>query len=254
MKSPQKRFSDRVEFYLKFRPRYPHFVLDILRNSYQLQTSSTIADIGSGTGFLCQLFLENGNHVWGVEPNQEMRLAGEQLLKKFNRFRSVAGCAEETCLPDHSMDFITAGQAFHWFDPELCRIEFLRVLKPDGIVVLVWNERRTDKPFLAHYEEFLQQYAIDYSATGHRRLSKVELENFFGGSIALYQCDNNQKLDFEGLHGRTLSASYMPKPGDSGYAGMTARLQDLYDEFSDEGTVEIGYDTKIYAGRIVLPQ
>ena len=111
-----ERFTTRVENYVKFRPGYPPAVLDLLKTECGLTAASVIADIGSGTGILTRMFLEHGNRVYGVEPNQAMREAGEQLLADFGGFVSVAATAEETTLPDQSIDFITAGQAFHWFD------------------------------------------------------------------------------------------------------------------------------------------
>jgi ubiquinone/menaquinone biosynthesis C-methylase UbiE len=141
MQDPTQRFSDRVENYVRYRPTYPQVVVETLAVECHLTTASIIADIGSGTGILTKLFLDNGNRVL-VEPNREMREAGERLLVDCAGFTSIAATAESTTLPDHSVDFVTAGQAFHWFDREKARAEFTRILKPGGWVVLVWNDRR----------------------------------------------------------------------------------------------------------------
>jgi ubiquinone/menaquinone biosynthesis C-methylase UbiE len=127
-----KRFSSRVENYIKYRPGYPPAMLDLLKEKCGLTGGSMVADIGSGTGILTELFLRNGNQVIGVEPNREMREAAERLLGKDPKFTSVSGTAESTTLKDQSVDFIAASQAFHWFDREQARREFLRVLKPGG--------------------------------------------------------------------------------------------------------------------------
>ncbi len=111
-----QRFSSRVEDYVKYRPSYPKAILALLRRDCGLTPASAIADIGSGTGLSSKLFLANGNRVYGVEPNPEMREAAERLLAKYPRFTSVAATAEATTLPDVSADFVVAGQAFHWFD------------------------------------------------------------------------------------------------------------------------------------------
>jgi SAM-dependent methyltransferase len=66
----KNRFSNRVADYLRYRPHYPDGVLDFLRSQSHLSPEHTVADIGSGTGFLAELFLKNGNQVFGVEPNQ----------------------------------------------------------------------------------------------------------------------------------------------------------------------------------------
>jgi ubiquinone/menaquinone biosynthesis C-methylase UbiE len=150
MTDPTQRFTNRVDHYTKYRPPYPRAVLDLLRVKCGLTSTSVVADVGSGTGILSQLFLNNGNRVFGIEPNKEMREAGERRLNDHPRFTSVAGTAEATTLDDDSVDLVTAGQAFHWLDPERTRTEFARILEPGGWVVLVWNWRRKDKtPFLA---------------------------------------------------------------------------------------------------------
>src|SRR5262245_41650436 len=92
------RFSNRVETYLRYRPRYPAAVVDPLKQACGLTVTSLIADLGSGTGMLTELFLANGNRVYAVEPNREMREAGERLLGKYQNFTSVVGTAESTTL------------------------------------------------------------------------------------------------------------------------------------------------------------
>ncbi len=137
----KNRFSSRVADYLRYRPHYPVGVLELLREHSGLSPAHAIADIGSGTGFLAELFLKNGNVVFGVEPNKEMREAGEEYLAAYPRFTSINASAEATTLSAASIDFVAAGQAFHWFAPEATRREFVRILRPDGWVAIVWNDR-----------------------------------------------------------------------------------------------------------------
>jgi ubiquinone/menaquinone biosynthesis C-methylase UbiE len=132
MPDPTQRFSSRVENYVKYRPGYPPAILDLLRDKCGLTSASTVADIGSGTGILTGLLLKSGARVFGVEPNPDMRAAGERLLAGQANFTSLAGTAEATTLPAQSVGIITAGQAFHWFDREPTRREFQRILQPGG--------------------------------------------------------------------------------------------------------------------------
>ena len=171
MTDPTRRFSGPVENYARYRPGYPGEVLGLLRQRCRLTENSEIADVGSGTGALARLFLESGNRVFGVEPNAGMRGAGERLLRWYGRFTSVAARAEETTLPESSVDLVTAaGQAFHWFDPGPTRREFARILKPGGSVALIWNTRRKEgEPFLAGYEELLQNHGTDHWEVYHGR-------------------------------------------------------------------------------------
>src|SRR6267143_5652102 len=159
----KQRFSSRAADYVRCRPGYPPAVLELLRAECDLRPGHVIADIGSGTGFLSELLLKNGNRVYGVEPNSEMRQAGEEYLASYDGFSSIEGSAESTTLSDSSVDFITAGQAFHWFDPQAARREFVRILKPNGSMVIAWNDRRMEEaPFTRAYETILERFGIDY--------------------------------------------------------------------------------------------
>src|SRR5258708_10524064 len=120
--------------------------MDLLRTERGLRPDHVVADVGSGTGILSKLFLENGNRVIGVEPNDEMRHAGEEFLSSSGNFSSVAGSAEATTLRDANVHFVTVAQAFHWFEPVAARREFLRILRPAGLLVIVWNDRQLDTP------------------------------------------------------------------------------------------------------------
>src|ERR1700692_2082572 len=173
------RFSDRVEKYVLYRPGYPPEARQTLQTECGLMPRHVIADIASGTGIWTRMLLENGNAVFAVEPNAEMRKAGEGLLARFPKFNSVAGTAEATTLADQSVDFVTAAQAAHWFDREQARREFVRILKPGGWLVLLWNERLTDSTkFLREYEQMLLTYGTDYEEVRHERTTDAVNEFF----------------------------------------------------------------------------
>lgn len=248
-----RRFSDRVENYVLYRPSYPEGVLRVLTHETGLTRESVIADIGSGTGISSELFLRHGNTVFAVEPNDEMRHAGERLLAGYPQFRSLAARAEATTLPDSSVDYVTAGQAFHWFDPELARVEFARILRDAGWVVLLWNARRIDTtPFLRAYEALIERYGTDYRQVRHANIDVTRLSVLFGGELGetfqLRRLYNEQRFDFDGLRGRLLSSSYTPNAGSPSYAPMLRDLQKIFDEYAEDGRVALEYDTEIYFG------
>src|SRR5690242_5460636 len=116
MSDSTKRFSSRVENYVKYRPGYPPALLKLLERECRLTGDSAVVDVGSGTGILTELFLKHGHRVSAIEPNPEMRAAAERALGGHPGFQSIAATAEATTLPAHSMNIIVAGQAFHWFD------------------------------------------------------------------------------------------------------------------------------------------
>ncbi len=248
---PTERFSNRVENYIRYRPGYPSELLDCLRQNCGLTQNSRIADVGSGTGKLAELFLEHGSRVFGIEPNDAMREAGERLLSKYPNFSSVAATAEATSLESQSMDFVIAGQAFHWFNRSQARQEFERILKPRGWVVLVWNERLTLTPFLAAYEEMLQRYSKDYEHVDHRQITGPVLTEFYHpGSFASAILPNRQRFDFAALKGRLLSSSYVPVEGETGHEEALRALSEIFERHAVGGVVGFEYETKIYYGRL----
>jgi SAM-dependent methyltransferase len=252
MTDPTKRFSSRVENYIKYRPAYPAEVIALLRDKCGLTGASLVADVGSGTGILTELFLKNGNPVFGVEPNEDMRQAAERLLAGYPGFRSIPGTAEATTLPDHSAELIVAGQAFHWFNREQARREFVRVLKPVGWAALLWNDRRTaSTPFLEAYEDLLQYCSIDYRAVDHKQVDADTIRAFFQpNDFNLAKFDNRQVFNVEGLKGRLLSSSYAPEPGHPNYEPMLQKLESLFGKNGKEGRVVFDYDTLVYYGRL----
>lgn len=242
------RFTSRVGDYARYRPTYPRAVVELLAGECGLTPASRVADVGSGTGLSSELFLRNGNLVYGIEPNREMREAGERLLVGFDNFVSVDGRAEATTLPDESVDFIVAGQAFHWFDIEGARREFERVLAPGGWVVVVWNERRTDStPFLIAYERMLLDYGTDYREVSHKYADEELIHPFFGADVARVKIfENRQVFDIESLKGRVRSASYTPEPGHPDFEPMMKRLAEIFEAHAEEGRVAFEYETKVF--------
>ncbi len=246
-----ERFSNRVENYVKYRPSYPKEVLDLFTAEMNLQKDSVIADIGAGTGISAKLFLENGNQVFGVEPNETMRKAAEEFLKDFSNFKSINGTAENTSLENESVDFIVAAQAFHWFDETKTRKEFKRILKDAGFVVLMWNERQLDTTaFLKDYESLLIEFGTDYETVRHENITKETLQDFFQTDFRQAIFQNAQTMDFDGLRGRMLSASYIPSADNPRFAEMLKNLESLFAEHAKNGKIDILYDTKVFYGRI----
>jgi ubiquinone/menaquinone biosynthesis C-methylase UbiE len=252
MLSPTQRFSNRVDNYIRYRPSYPREVVELLRAECGLTSSAIVADIGSGTGKLTELLLPHAKQVFAIEPNQEMREAGERLLKAHPNFTSANGTAEATTLPDRSVDVIVAGQAFHWFDRERTKAEFQRVLKPGGYGALIWNDRQVDStPFLVAYEALLRSLGTDYEQVNHRNIDADKLRQFFGRAPRQKSFSYEQPFDFAGLKGRLLSSSYAPAEGEPGCDVMLAKLRAIFDTHQQDGQVAFRYDTVVYFERLM---
>jgi SAM-dependent methyltransferase len=248
---PTERFSDRVSDYVSGRPGYPDAAVSWLVDTFGIERSASIADVGAGTGISSELFLRHGFAVTAVEPNAAMREAAIARLGRDPRFRAVAATAEATTLPGASVDVVVAAQVFHWLDPAAFRAECARILKPRGVVAIFWNVRRVDgSPFAAGYEKLLREFGTDYLTVRHENVTDEQLTAFFGRAFESCVFDNVQVLDRQGLRARLLSSSYIPAGGHASYEPMLAALDALFEEHQRDGKVAMEYDLRMYASRL----
>lgn len=249
---PTERFSKTVENYLKYRPGYPNQVIKFLSSEYGFSPDSMVADIGSGTGILTKMLLENGNFVFAIEPNSEMRIAGENFLSASDKFKSVDAQAENTGLEDNSVDFIIAAQSFHWFHKKKARAEFKRILKDDGYVILLWNMRDNEASVtMREYESMLNKFGIDYRNVAAENIKNSDISDFFSpNGFHLKTFPNKQVLDWDGFLGRILSTSYVPKEGQKDYDSMIKRAELIFEENHKGDIIEMFYKTKCYVGQL----
>jgi SAM-dependent methyltransferase len=248
MKSYTERFSDRVEQYARYRPRYPNALLDFLAN--KIPSPATVADIGSGTGILSGQLLQFGYQVMAVEPNKPMREAAERALSGNQGFTSVEGTAENTKLASFSVDAITCAQSFHWFDRAKCRTEFDRILRPLGFIALIWNDRARQDPLMKQYDELLTRLVPDYPDCSHRRVSTTDIQAFFSdGWFELFTFPNHQSLTREEFLGRLISSSYVPLAGEPGHDPLIQACNTLFDRFAVNDLIHFRYQTQLYFGR-----
>lgn len=262
-----EHLSPRVANYIEYRPRYPQAILDLLVAECQLNSGHVIADVGSGTGLLAELFLQNGNRVFGVEPDADMRAGAEYYLQDYPRFTSVAARAEATRLPDGAVDFVSVGQAFHWFDVGRARKEFVHILAAQGWVVLVWNvQRASGTAFLEALQHFweTEQFWKESSSQSLPQREQVQayrldgdlvrkelLEPFFGqGRFKEEGFENPMVCDFQHLKGRILSNGPALEPGDPHYEKMLAALEDIFQTHQENGMVTIEHETRIVVGQL----
>jgi ubiquinone/menaquinone biosynthesis C-methylase UbiE len=250
--SATERFSDRANAYVRGRPTYPQAIVEQLQKVGALERGHTVVDLGVGTGLSAEPFLRGGYTVIGVEPNASMRTTGDQQLREFTGYRSVAGTAEATTLPDDAADLVIAGQAFHWFDVPRAAIEARRILRPGGWGALIWNDRQsTGSAFLAGYEALLLTHGIDYAKLIHRHIDEQAIAQFFApAQTAVVTFDNPRELEREDLLALAGSASYLPAPGDPRHAAMLLALNALFDTHAKNGTVQMMYRTRMHYAQL----
>jgi SAM-dependent methyltransferase len=249
---PTKRFSNRVANYVKYRPGYPAEVISFLTKECGLSAAAVIADIGSGTGIFTSLLLNQGFKVYAVEPNNAMQEAAVEQLGANENFIPVIGGAEATALPDKSVDLIVCAQAYHWFSNDKTRLEFRRILKDEGYVGLIWNNRQANEDdFSKAYEELLKRETKEYTEVNHRNISENDLRALFrNGVYKTVHYPNVQVFDEDGLMGRAFSASYVPPEGTAAGEKFRGLLKGIFNEFNTGGEVSFHYQTEVYLGKV----
>jgi SAM-dependent methyltransferase len=230
---PRQRFSATVDQYRKHRPDYPVELFDWLGARV---SGRRAADLGAGTGILTRMLAERGWDAVGVEPNAEMRAAGEAA----GHARYVAGSAEETGLPDRAFDLVIGAQAFHWFDLDRALPEIDRIAAPGGLAVAVWNVR-AERGFAAAYEAVLLRFSADYASVPKPRptIDALRERRPAAEEVAFAHA---QVLDRDGLLGRAWSSSYVVH-GVADRAGFDAAMLAAFDRHATDGAVRLEYET-----------
>lgn len=243
-------FTGRVADYVASRPGYPDALFAALRARCPPFAGATVADVGSGTGLFTRGLLQCGYRVVAIEPNAEMRRASDDLLGGIDAYRSVDGGAEALPLASSSVDLITVAQAFHWFEVERTRIEFLRVLTPPGQVALVWNDRVLDDPLQAALDEIFAEFGGAKRAALVSHEERANVPPFFGVTPPReFSWPHSHRLDEQGLASLVFSRSYMPGKNTRDGREIAGRVVGMFRRFVDQGTVEVRYRTVAFLGR-----
>lgn len=240
--NPLSRFSERAADYANYRPGYPTAAIDSILEGLDKPSQLVAADIGAGTGISSRLLAERGMRVLAIEPNAEMIQAA--LLHPLVEFQD--GTAENTNLPSTSVDLVVCFQSFHWFDPKLTLLEFRRILKPTGRLAVVWNDRDRSDEFTQSYTR-LVQIASNYHPAESRLVSVDPLlASPLFPNVRCHTFAYRQELDLDGLIGRAMSVSYIPRSGLL-CSQLVSDLKELYNRSGDEnGKVYLVYRTSVY--------
>ena len=137
IKDAHTRFSATAERYHAYRPSYPPALVDWVLGLPGLPERPAVADLACGTGITTRLFAARDCDVVGIDPNEEMLT----FARAEGGARVVKGVAEATGLPPSSVDLVTVGQGFHWFDVAAALAEAARILRPQGWCAAFWNTR-----------------------------------------------------------------------------------------------------------------
>ena len=250
-----KKFTGKAAAYSKYRPDYPSAYIDYLMQSNSLNLDSTIADIGSGTGILTQQLLDKGFQVHAVEPNDNMRIEAETKLKNYPNFISHNASAEHTGLSNNSIDLITAAQAFHWFDKTLFKIEAKRILKKDGNVSLVFNNRILSDPLIIENATICRTYCPGFKGfsngifNNNKEFQRV-IQGFYKDKFEYREFEHPIPFHLDGFIGRNLSSSFSISSNDENYMNFIDALTELFYKYSKDGVLMMPNLTISYQGEI----
>ncbi len=255
------RFTGRAEDYDRYRQRYPtEEILMRLRQWCHLTSEWEVADVGAGTGMLAEVFLENGNRVFAIEPNQDMReqmrsAVEQQLGRDPIQLEIIDATAEETTLPDASIDLVAAGRAFHWFDQERALPEFRRILKPNGWIALIAADRDRESKDPAYrsqiedYEALMSAHSPDYVRVRSGYRSYRNAETFLDGELHQAKLPGTRQVDWTSFRGHTMSLSISPQPGSPGFDTFEWVLREYFDTYATDGIFTMPTICWITAGR-----
>ena len=251
------KFTGKGAVYAAARPRYAEGLLEYLADKAGLAPGALVVDVGSGTGIFSEQLLDAGFRVIGVEPNADMREQAECVLDGREGYRSVCGAADNTGLSDVSVGCVTAAQAFHWFDADAFKRECRRILKPGGIVAIVYNMREVKSPYMQAFAQLTRRFCPAFKGFSNG-LDEAELPSFFDGPCDVRWWANPQLLTHEAFVARALSSSRAPREDDASYLQYLEELNALFDRFAEECQTESGLQmflsfslrTTLHAGRV----
>lgn len=246
-----QHFSGLAAQYAAGRPAYAGQFIDCLYNRYGFTPRSVIADIGSGTGKFAKQLLDRGSTVYGVEPNDDMRHRAAAELGVYDKFHSVCGTEAHTTLDSGCVDFVTAAQAFHWFDPLLFRRECQRILRRDGLVFLIWNmQDMSDEVNLATHALYAEYCPRFRGFSCGIQADDPKIQTFFGGAYGYEEFNHPLVYSRAAFLNRSLSSSYTLRDGDLRWDAYTESLNSLFDRWAKDGVLTVANKTAAYIGQL----
>lgn len=243
------RFSGKGEIYAKARPKYAQGLFEYFSSVMNIPPGSIFADIGSGTGIFTRQLLDCGYKVFAVEPNDDMRSKAEEKLSVDDKFVSVCGSDGDTKLSDNSVDFVTAAQAFHWFDADAFKAECRRILRPNGKIIIVYNSRNESADCTKALAALRRKYNSDFHGFSNG-MSEGRCIDFFGGDCNIYRADNTQRYTRREYIDRVLSSSYSLKKDDDRFSMYMNEINNIFDAYSKDGIISVPTDTVAYIGSV----
>lgn len=241
-------FSGKAKNYFKGRPDYPVEFFDYLYGEFGMCKGSVLVDIGSGVGKVSKNFLERGSKVFCVEPNMDMRMVADESLGHYRHYVSIAKAAEDTGIKSNSIDYVVCGNSYDYFDRNLAKPEFARILKENGKVIITYYGQYNEV-YKDEMDDLLSKYAVNSN-------------NHIGQETRNYTCAFEDNKYYEKIFYRTflenldefldgcMSYSRAPKPGDENYEAYMEGLRQIFDKYSKDGKLENTFKLRCLIGKV----
>ena len=205
------------------RPDYPNEFFNYLYNEIGFTKNDIIADIGCGTGKVTRHFLERGNTVVAIEPDGNMLKIANERLGIYPNFTSFQKTAEATGIKTGAIDHIFCGNAYHWFDRKQVVLEFQRILRTDGKIVLT---ELSSGP--TAYEDELSRIIYNFKkSVPNMDRSPPFISGMFLEKEFSYEIFQTFEMFLHGM----LSVSFTPSVLDMEYEPFCKAIKDLFDKY-----------------------
>jgi SAM-dependent methyltransferase len=247
-------FGRQAGSYAKVRPAYPAAVMETLTSLLPPTPDVHVCDLAAGTGILTRQLLDSGYRVTAVEPVGGMREELERQLAKAG-VDILDGTAEHLPLDDRSVDAVTVGQAFHWFDPQPALTDIARVLKPGGVLLMVWNARDENVDWMRQWGDLVADLGGGRPYQDHRELlwEDVVAESGLLTPLEHLEVPQGQTGTPELVIERTRSTSFiaaLPPERHQHALDAVAQLLATHPDTRGRDQITIPYNTQIYWCRL----
>lgn len=248
-------FDTCAQEYHQFRPDYPPAVFEFLYQHFSLKPSSTILDIGCGTGRAAFPFATQKMRVIGLDPSLEMiNMARASAREQHLSIDFIVAQGEQPGLQAHSVDFINCAQAFHWFDAPAALDSFATLLKPGGGFALYWNNRDADRsPYLSDVENLIVKYNPKHKlAYRAKDWGKIINDEKRFGELTFRTFAHEVTLSPDDFIGLTRSFSYVRNAlDDQAKIAFEAELRDLLNKVTSNNALLLPYRVELWCARLL---